>query len=334
MTDRAWGYWTKGKLDILRRYLAAFTTATKLRTSERIYIDAFAGTPENRDRLTNEPLEGSAAIALSVDDPPFTKLRFFEIRANAPRLEAYLRQNYPGRDLQVFGGDCNELIPMELHRLRNLNWAPTFAFIDPNGMEAKWNTLRALARFKSGRKYKAELFLLFAPPMFSRVLPVDGREVRPIDADMIDQMYGTTEWRRIYVARLRNKIEPFQAREDYLNLMRWRLETDLNYRWTHPIEVRNERGHIIYYMIFATDNEAGDRIMRSVYAQAAEEFPKMREEARRLRARLDNESMGMTSLFGDDDESLWAPVQQGERFYDHSPPSRPWFLGPDLPQGH
>ena len=51
MTKRAWGYWTKGKLDILRRYLDAFTTATKLKASERIYIDAFAGIPGNRDRI-------------------------------------------------------------------------------------------------------------------------------------------------------------------------------------------------------------------------------------------------------------------------------------------
>ncbi len=333
MTERAWGYWTKGKLDILRRYLDAFTTATKLKASETIYIDAFAGIPANRDRLTNEPLEGSAAIALSVDDPPFTKLRFFETKTNAPRLEAYLRRDYPGRDFQVFGGDCNELIPMELNRLQMFNWAPTFAFIDPNGMEAKWITLKALAQFKRGRKYKAELFLLFAPPMFSRVLPVDGREVRPSDAASIDQMYGTTDWRHIYLARLRNIIEPHRAREEYLNLMRWRLETDLRYRWTHAIEVRNERGQIIYYMIFATDNDAGDRIMRSVYAQAAEEFPKMREDARRIRIRLDNEFMGLTSLFGDDDHSLWSPAQPGERFYDHSPPSKPWFLEPDLGPG-
>ena len=325
--QRAWGYWTKGKLDILRRYLDAFTTTTKNKASERIYIDAFAGTPENRDRLTDEPLEGSATIALSIDDPPFTRLRFFETRANASVLEAHLLERFPNRDPQVFGGDCNELIPMELQRLRRLNWAPTFAFVDPNGMEARWCTLRALARFKRGRRYKAELFLLFAPPMFSRVLPVDGREVRPTDVDVISQMYGTMEWRHIYLARLKNKLEPSQAREEYLNLMRWRLENNLGYRWTHPIEVHNERGHIIYYMIFATDNDAGDRIMRSVYAQAAAEFPRMREEARRTRRQLDNNSMGLTSLFGDEDQSLWAPVQPGERFYDHYPPSKPWFLG-------
>ncbi len=71
---RFWGYWTRGKLDILQRYLDAFTTATKNKAPKTIYIDAFAGDPENRDRLTGEPIEGSATLALSVTDPPFTHL--------------------------------------------------------------------------------------------------------------------------------------------------------------------------------------------------------------------------------------------------------------------
>ena len=66
MAGRTWGYWTRGKLDILRRYLGAFTTTTKNKASERIYIDAFAGQAENADRLTGEAIDGSARIALSV----------------------------------------------------------------------------------------------------------------------------------------------------------------------------------------------------------------------------------------------------------------------------
>ena len=37
---RTWGYWTRGKLDILRLYLDAFTTATKHRATDRIYPDS------------------------------------------------------------------------------------------------------------------------------------------------------------------------------------------------------------------------------------------------------------------------------------------------------
>ena len=79
---RYWGFWTRGKLELLRRYLDAFTTASK-GVEERIYLDVFGGQPENRDRLTDELLDGSARIALSTANPTFTRLRFFELEPYA-----------------------------------------------------------------------------------------------------------------------------------------------------------------------------------------------------------------------------------------------------------
>ncbi len=321
---RVWGIWTKGKLDVLRRYLDAFTTTTKFKSGKTIYIDAFAGEAENRDRLTNEALDGSARIALSVSDPSFSILRFFETERNAPTLESVLRRDFPGRDFEVRGGDSNELVPSELALLKQFNWAPTFAFIDPNSTEAEWRTLVALADFKKGRRWKAELFYLFSPPMFQRLLRVDGNDVRPQDRDAISAVFGTSEWEHIYLARLNDEIKPAEARDEYLNLMRWRMESVLGYKWTHPLEVRNEGGRIIYYMIFATDHPVGHEIMSDVYAQAAAEFPAMRKEARQLRQAINDES---ASLFNA--EQLFAlepPIQPGERFYEHEPPQRPWFL--------
>lgn len=324
MPARVWGYWTRGKLDILKRYLDAFTTTTKNRASERIYIDAFAGEPENRDRLTNEPIKGSATIALDIDNPPFTHLLFFENKSNALRLKKHLTNRYPRRDFEVIGGDCNKLIPLELEKIRRLNWAPTFAFVDPDGMEAEWRTLKALSEFKKDGLSKTELFVLFAAPMFVRLLPCDGSEVRESNIDKINRMYGTEDWRNIYEARLSADLTPAQARGEYLNLMRWRLERILGYKWTLPIAVKNEGGGTIYYMIFATDHEAGDRIMRNVYAHAAVEFPKMRAEARSLRNQLENEGRGQDALF-EWREELLAPVKEDERFYLHDPPSQPWL---------
>ena len=64
----------------------------------------------------------------------------------------------------MIGGDCNDEIPKALKRLSPRAWAPTFAFVDPNGMEAEWRTLEALADFRAKEKTKVELFLLFAGP--------------------------------------------------------------------------------------------------------------------------------------------------------------------------
>jgi three-Cys-motif partner protein len=273
---RSWGFWTQGKLDVLRRYLPALTLASKT-TSEVIYLDLFAGEPENVQRGTGEPMQGSPDIALQTV-PQFTRLRFFELAPKAVALEAHLRARYPSRDIKVHSGDCNVTITEALHQLESVRWAPTFAFIDPNGPDFHWSTLRALANHKQGRKYKVELWLLFPVGLFTRNLPVK-RAIATESADALTAMFGTGQWGQIYNDRLAGVLDGRAAAEEYLNLMRWRLEKVLGYRRTHSLEVKNEQGARLYDMIFATDNEAGDRIMTHLYNQALKEFPAMRREA-------------------------------------------------------
>ena len=62
--------------------------------------------------------------------------------------------------------------------------------------------------------------------------------------------------------------------------MRWRLTDDLGYHRTHPLELKNTRGGTIYHMVFATDNDAGDKIMADLYRKTARQMPQMRQEAR------------------------------------------------------
>ena len=81
------GPWTQEKLDILRRYLDAYTTALKNRPFRLIYLDAFAGpglwSPRSgyeRDYDDFRELhEGSPRIALGVQDRPFDRLIFMEL---------------------------------------------------------------------------------------------------------------------------------------------------------------------------------------------------------------------------------------------------------------
>ena len=151
----------------------------------------------------------------------------------------------------MYGGDCNERLTEALHELRGKAWAPTFAFVDPNGMEAEWRTLETLAGFRRQERTKVELFVLFAAPQFMRLLPKDGSEVRPEDEQKIDSLFGTDDWQQINGARSAGKIEPGEARGQYLNLMRWRIENELGYRLFRTL-LRN---------VFA-DHQAQEAIVR------------------------------------------------------------------------
>jgi three-Cys-motif partner protein len=297
---RAWGIWTKSKLDLLKDYLDAFTTATKIKSpKERIYLDLFGGEPENVDRTTLSPIDGSARIALDTTNPPFTRLRFFELPQNAAKLRTTLQQEFPGRDLRVYEGDCNDSIHealADLHR-DDVAWAPTFAFIDPNGPDCHWATLEALAAHKGPEaKTKVELWMLFPVPLFQRMLPRTGA-VRQEDEERITLMYGTPAWHAVLAAKLDGEISATEAREEYVNLMRWRLEQELGYSWTHHLMVNNESNRPIYYMVFATDSDPGKKIMRDLYEKAAVTFPKMIEQNRAIRERMERESQGVMDLF-------------------------------------
>jgi three-Cys-motif partner protein len=289
---RTWGYWTQAKLKILAEYLSAFATAAK-NQQERVYLDAFAGEGTGIDRLTGEQFEGSARIALEIPDPPFTRLSFFEIASRrATALERQLVADYPRRDITVYRGDCNDAITKALADLQGVRWAPTFAFIDPDGMELAWTTLQHLAEHKLGyrrtgdrkREYKVEIWMLFPSGGLMRTLQLRG-SVPDRDKSRATRLFGIDEWEAIHQLRRDNELSGAEARDEYVNLMRWRLEHVLGYRWTHPLEVKNLRGSPLYHMILATDNDAGTRIISNLYAKAASEIPRMRNEiVDRLRA--------------------------------------------------
>jgi three-Cys-motif partner protein len=169
-----------------------------------------------------------------------------------------------------------------------LRWAPTFAFIDPDGMEFEWRTLEALAAHKRGyrslssskREYKVELWLLFPTQGIVRTLALEADRVMPEHEIRATSLFGTEAWRAIYNRRVEDKLSARDAKEEYVNLMRWRLSEDLGYHRTHPLELKNTRGGTIYHMVFATDNDAGDKIMADIYTKTASQMRQMRQEAR------------------------------------------------------
>lgn len=284
---RAWGFWTKAKLQMLEEYLGGFAKASKSQT-ERVYLDAFAGEGHGLDRITGERFHGSARIALDAgEDAGFTVFRYFEMGQKATELQQRLRAEYPGKDIKVYAGDCNEKIPEALADLASVKWAPTFAFLDPDGMELEWRTLKALADHKRGYRktgsekpeYKVEMWMLFPTSGIIRTLALDEAKVTEQDFARASRLFGSKDWKPIYEQRRAGEFSAAEARDEYVNLMRWRLEKALGYRAAHAFELKNSKGPL-YHMIFATDNEVGTRIMSAIYGNAAKQLPEMRREAK------------------------------------------------------
>ena len=275
---RGWNYWTRNKLEILAGYLPAFNNASK-KASERIYLDLMAGRPVNVDARTQEVFDGSARIAMA-SDPGFTRLAFGEQPINAAALEADLNKRHPSENFHVYAGDCNVTIRDMLADLGEYRWAPTFAFIDQQAAEVHWSTLAAISAFRSGKR-KAEIWILCSPAMIIKGVSGSNNEQY---ANKVDKFYGTRDWRRVFDARNAELITGEGFRSEMVNLLRWRLEQDLGYKYTARVPMRMVNGVAIYDMVFATDHDAGLKIMSHLYGRAAEREPEMIRESRERQA--------------------------------------------------
>ncbi|MGW5723412.1 three-Cys-motif partner protein TcmP [Amycolatopsis sp. NPDC003865] len=327
MAPKPWGWWTQHKLQILGDYLQAFATASK-KANERIYLDLFAGWPENSSRDTSEEILGSVHRALAAD-PPFTQVCLFELPSKAERLEAAVRQKYPHhKGLCVYPGDCNETISAALGKLAPVRWAPTFAFVDQFAAEVHWSTLRQIAQFKRGRT-KAEMWILFGTSFLPRGLQVSQDHMDAKFGDRLTAMFGSEDWIPIIKARRDGTLDATAMRWELVNLMRWRLETVLGYRSTHPFTMKNTGGQELYHMIFVSDHEVGDRIMRHLYGKALDQHESMRQDAlARRRVTKQNqldEAQGAAGLFDIPITDVKAPrAVNAKQVYVPEPPRPPF----------
>jgi three-Cys-motif partner protein len=308
---------------MLSAYLPAFTTASK-KASSTVYLDLLAGQATNVSRDTGRPIEGSLLRALQTK-PPFTVVRGFELRhKRAQSLQEAFRAEFPNRDVVVHAGDVHDALQSALAALAAYRRSPTFAFIDPDGVEARWKLLESLATHKAPTSTKVELFLLLASPQIVRVV---NDSLDPHDLEhakqQITELFGSTDWRPILNGRQSGALDAERTRDELTNLMRWRLEKTLGYGFTHTLRLTNVYGVPLYDMIFATDHAIGDKIMRSVYQKAAERFPEMRQEARARRRDRKEQESGFTPLFTHAELVQDAPLRAHES-YQHAPPVPPY----------
>lgn len=315
-----WDWWSEVKLQILSEYLHGFTTAVAGKSREVICLDLFAGSYDNDRRHGSGTFPGSARIALEAD-PPFTRLALFELPDPSAKLEAAIRAARPDdHRWRVFPGDCNATLPTALRWLDPIRWAPTFAFLDPRGLQVAWSTVDTLAKWRADKKTKVEQWILLPEPALARVLGLRGARGRR-SAERLDRLYGTRDWIAIHQLRRAGAITPEEMRAEFVNLLRWRLEQELVYKTTHALQIVNTAGQPVYTMVFATDSGAGDRIMGNVYGSTATRtLPTMQARAQVARVRRREDEQGVLHLPGLDAEST-APVSTGG--YGHVPPWNP-----------
>lgn len=206
------GDWTNEKLQVLDKYLRAYTTALKNKPSPnhpfcKIYIDAFAGTG-SRDVAREvhehsgqtalfvnpfelEPqtlLDGSARLALKTV-PRFDKFVFIERQNRRCEQLENLKIEFPelANDIYVRCGDANQ----EIQEMCQADWRYCRAvlFLDPYGLQVEWTTIEAIARTRT-----IDLWLLFPLWMGLNRLLIRSGDIPESWRLRIDALLGTKDW--------------------------------------------------------------------------------------------------------------------------------------------
>jgi three-Cys-motif partner protein len=256
---------------ILDSYLGAFAKACQ-RAGGWYGLDLFAGTGLNWSTIRDAPIPGSALVALHAESPPATKVIMAERHAGAFAALGRRTEGYADR-AALFNDDANQIVAdmLALVPVR----APAFAFLDPEGSELEWPTVEAIAEHKRGYSpNKIEQLILF---------PTDMGFVRlaPDHPELVTRIYGHERWKEIYDRRTADQITAEQARGDYVRLYAEGL-TKLGYATVLDRQIKKANGAPMYFLIFATDNAAGEKIMEWVFD--------------RVRLRV-AEELGQTTLF-------------------------------------
>lgn len=250
-------------------------------------------------------------------------MALFELSGPAARLRSGIAEARPDdRRWRVFEGDCNESLPEALAWLEPARWAPTFAFLDPRGLQVAWGTVERLADWRRDKKTKVEQWILMPEPALARVLGLTGVNGRR-SADRLDRLFGSRDWLPIHQGRRSGELGPDEMRAEFVNLYRWRLENELGYVATHALQIVNTAGHPVYTLVFATDSAPGDAIMGHLYGSAATTtIPAMQARARVARKHRREAEAGLQRLPGLDEFELdTAPTIPGA--YEHVPPWEP-----------
>lgn len=193
------GIWTEQKLEVVRKYLNAYTIALKKQGFRKIYIDAFSGSgfreeepiqQENLQLFSNDCSEetvkpGSPLISLSIDIR-FDEYHFIEV--DKDYYDSLLRVLPSDKRINSYNGDANKIIPEILDRCGKYD--RVVIFLDPFSTEVKYKTLKAIAESKI-----VDLWYLLPLSVILRMLP---KSKKPNSNVVLENLLGEDDFSRFY----------------------------------------------------------------------------------------------------------------------------------------
>jgi three-Cys-motif partner protein len=267
--DDVIGPWSEDKLQLLRKYLRAYTVIMQGQSWCRNgyhYIDAFAGTGKPRARDEERYIDGSPRVALTIDHP-FHSYSFIEKTPWRVQRLQKLREEFPERDIRIYEGDCNHVITTEITpRIRYTKFNRGLIFLDPFSMDVEWSTIEQIADTQA-----LEIFVNFPVMALNRtVLPNDPNALTEDQVKRMNRFWGSTEWRGDIYEEVPTLFGPVEMKihrttgQRLGQLFKKRLEQIFPHV-TVPLVMTNSKSAPLYCLIFAGHKQTGAKIVREIF---------------------------------------------------------------------
>jgi three-Cys-motif partner protein len=257
------GYWSEIKLDIVKKYAAAYSTIlAKQPNLQHDYIDAFAGAGVHISKKTKELVSGSPLNALMIN-PPFQKYHLIDIDG---KKVALLKELTNGRsDVHIYEGDCNRVLLEEV--FPNVRWEQFrrgLCLLDPYGLHLQWRVIEMAGKMRS-----IDMFLNFPVADMNRnVLWRHPEGVDPADIQRMNEFWGDGTWRDIAYTGKKDLFGYIEKEENEVVAegFRERLQKVAGFKHVpEPLPMRNSKGAIVYYLFFASQKPAAEHIITDIF---------------------------------------------------------------------
>ncbi len=272
------GRWTIEKLNILEKYLDAYTTALKNKPFKLMYIDAFAGTGQvtlpsdggnkwaffrSKDDDLQGFVSGSAERAINIIDKPFDKLIFVEKDIDRCVELENLRETYAKRNIEIVNSEANEFLS-NLHEDWR-SWRGVL-FLDPFATEVEWSTMEAIAGFEA-----LDTWILFPVSAIARMLPKSRQpdDISPEWATRLTRIFGDDSWRNLYRPWKTlfggNEFERRPGVDGLISLYKKRLEATFDKRVLEQSRtLKNSKGSPLFEFMFCVGNPNGITLAKRI----------------------------------------------------------------------
>ncbi len=257
------GLWSELKIEIIKKYSAAYARVlSKQKGLTSAYVDAFAGPGKHVRKGTHEIVEGSPTVALQVT-PSFDEYYFIDIvSAKIDYLSSEIGER---SDVKCFVGDANKILLEDvLPRIKYTDYKRGLCVLDPYGLHLDWKVIHA-----AGQARSMEIFLNF--PVADMNRNVFWRNVEGVDERDIQRMnlyWGDESWRKVAYTTDTN-LFGFPERTDNETIaaaFKERLKNVAGFRFVpDPLPIKNQQGAVVYYLFFASQNQAGRKIATDIF---------------------------------------------------------------------